>query len=381
MMAAGLTNIMLKVLVVIGTRPEAIKLAPVIAALAQQPQAITPVVCATAQHREMIDQALGVFGLTPDYDLNLMQPNQTLAQLTARILVSLENVLQAERPDWVLTQGDTTTAMAASLTAFYQRVRIGHVEAGLRTDDKWQPFPEEINRRITDVLADLYFAPTERNRARLLREGVSPQTIVVTGNPVIDALLLTAERVRARALDERFQLLKGKRLILVTAHRRENFGEPLANICHALHDLAARYRHEIHIVYPVHLNPHVFTPVHERLGHVPNITLTEPVDYELLVSLLCRADLVLTDSGGLQEEAPSLGKPVLVLRHTTERMEVIEAGAAKLVGPDYNAIMRETTRLLDDPQAYAQMASIANPYGDGHASQRIVEAILAYPRP
>lgn len=370
---------MIKVLSIIGTRPEAIKMAPVIKELARYPDEITSVVCATAQHREMLDQVLSVFGISPAYDLDLMQPNQSLSQLTARMLMGLDAVVSAERPDWVLVQGDTTTAMVASLVAFYHQAKVGHVEAGLRTGDKSQPFPEEINRRLIDVMADLYFAPTERNKETLLREGTPVQSIIVTGNTVIDALLMIADRVKEIPLDLGLGKLDGKRLILVTAHRRESFGAPLANICKALMQIAHDYRNDVHIVYPVHLNPNVSRPVHEMLGQVPNISLIEPLDYQTFVQLMTRAYLVLTDSGGLQEECPSLGKPVLVLREVTERVEAIASGAAKLIGTDPEIIVRETVRLLQDPLAYRQMASVANPYGDGYASRRIVQAILAYP--
>ncbi len=369
---------MIKVLSVIGTRPEAIKMSPVIKELEEYPDEVTSVVCATAQHREMLDQVLNIFGISPDYDLNLMRPDQSLSRLTARILTALDEVIVEERPHWVLVQGDTTTVMVASLVAFYHRVKVGHIEAGLRTGDKFQPFPEEINRRIADVLADLYFAPTERNRENLLQEGVPPQAIVVTGNTVIDALVTTVRRVGERPLDARIGSIDGKRLILVTAHRRENFGIPLASICRALTKIAHQYRGDVHIVYPVHFNPNVFHPVHEMLGGVSNISLIEPVDYETFVGLMSRAYLILTDSGGLQEEAPSLDKPVLVLRQVTERPEVTALGAARLVGTECETIVRETVRLLEDPVAYREMASVANPYGDGHASQRIVQAILAH---
>ena len=368
----------MKVLTVIGTRPEAIKMAPVIKEMALHPDEITQVVCTTAQHRDMLDQVLTVFDIAPDYDLNLMRPDQSLPQLTAHILTALDEVVVKERPDWVLVQGDTTTVMAASLVAFYRRIKVGHVEAGLRSDDRAQPFPEEINRRIADLLSDLYFAPTERNRERLLREGVPPQAIAVTGNTVIDALLMTAERVSQRPLNGLVGNINGKRLILVTAHRRENFGAPLASICRALREIAERYRDDVHIVYPVHRNPNVYRPVHQTLDDVPNITLLEPVDYETLVGLLSRAYLVLTDSGGLQEESPSLHKPVLVLREVTERPEVVDLRAARLVGTDYDAIVRETARLLEDAAIYREMAAVPNPYGDGCASRRIVQVLLAH---
>jgi UDP-N-acetylglucosamine 2-epimerase (non-hydrolysing) len=368
---------MLKVMAIIGTRPEAIKMAPVIKALEKESGNFETVVCATGQHREMLDQVLQLFDIAPAYDLNLMRPNQSLSQLTARILTGLDEIIVQERPDWILVQGDTTTAMTASLVAFYHRVKVAHVEAGLRTYNKRRPFPEEINRRISDLIADLYFAPTSRNQENLLREGVDPKAIVVTGNTVIDALLMTAQRVEQEPLALPSEI-EGKRLILVTAHRRENFGEPLIRICQALKSIAKRYQDEIQIVYPVHLNPNVWQPVHEMLGDVPNISLIAPVNYDAIVSLMKRAYLILTDSGGLQEEAPSLNKPLLVLRHVTERPEAASAGAIKLVGPDEEAIVRETIRLLDDPRAYHEMAKVPNPYGDGRASQRIVQAILDF---
>lgn len=368
----------MKVLSVLGTRPEAIKMAPVIKELEQQSTEIQSVVCATAQHREMLDQVLGVFDIQPDYDLDVMRPGQTLSQLTANILTRLDQVVAQERPDWVLVQGDTTTVMVASLVAYYHRVRVGHVEAGLRTDDKWQPFPEEINRRLTDVLADLYFAPTERNREKLLREGVLPAEIVVTGNTVIDALLMTVARLREEGRSPQVWSRDERRIILVTAHRRENFGPPLVRICRALAEIAARYPSQVRLVYPVHPNPNVLGPVHEMLGDIPNITLTEPLGYRAFVQLMSDAHLILTDSGGLQEEAPSLSVPVLVLRDVTERPEGVAAGVVKLVGTDEQTIIEEAVTLLEDDVAYGRMAQGANPYGDGQASQRIVEALRQY---
>ena len=290
-------------------------------------------------------------------------------------LTLFDEVIAHERPDWVLVQGDTTTVMVASLVAYYHRVRVGHVEAGLRTEDKWQPYPEEINRRLTDVLADLYFAPTERNRQNLLREGVAPQAILVTGNTVVDALLMTVRRLREEGTNTRRWSNNGQRLILVTAHRRENFGHPLTSICRALVEIAARYASDVQIVYPVHPNPNVLGPVHAMLSDVPNVTLVEPLDYFDFVQLMDEADLILTDSGGLQEEAPSLGAPVLVMRDVTERPEGVEAGVVKLVGTDERRIVAEVTTLLEDERAYRRMTRGANPYGDGRASQRIVEAI------
>lgn len=367
----------LKVLTILGTRPEAIKLAPVIKELEKYPGEITSLICATAQHREMLDQVLDVFDIRPDHDLDLMLPGQTLSQLTANILTHLDQLMARERPDWVLLQGDTTTVMVASLVAYYHRVRVGHVEAGLRTSDKWQPYPEEINRRLTDVLADLYFAPTEGSRQNLLREGVAEQAIVVTGNTVVDALQMTVRRLREEDRHSSPWLSNGRRLILVTAHRRENFGEPLTHICHALAELATRYPSQVQIVYPVHPNPNVLGPVHKMLGGIPNITLTEPLSYYDFVRLMSEAYLILTDSGGLQEEAPSLGVPVLVLREVTERPEGVAAGVVKVVGTDERAIVEETVALMENDLAYQRMAQAANLYGDGHASQRIVEAIRA----
>lgn len=367
---------MLKVLSVIGTRPEAIKMAPVVLELRRHPTLIQSQVCATAQHRRMLDSALAAFGIRPDFDLDVMRPNQTLSGLTARLMEALDAVLSKEKPDWVLVQGDTATVLAAGLVAFYHQVKVGHVEAGLRTADKSSPFPEEVNRRIADLLADLYFAPTDGNRQTLLRENVADEKIAVTGNTVLDALRLTAHRVRGRPLAGDLAALNGRRVILVTAHRRENHGAPLVEICAALREIAIRYAGDVHLVYPVHLNPNVRGPVFEQLGGVPNISLIEPADYESMVQLLCRCHLVVTDSGGLQEEAPSLDKPVIVLRESTERPEAVELGAARLAGANRDRIVYEVSRLLDDEHAYRAMAAVPNPYGDGRASRRIVEALL-----
>lgn len=364
-----------RVLSVFGTRPEAVKMAPVVERLRHAP-GVEARVCVTAQHRQMLDQVLGLFGITPDFDLNVMEQDQALAPLTTAIFRGLDPVLERFQPDWVLVQGDTTTVLATALLAYYRHIRVGHVEAGLRTGDKWQPFPEEINRRVAGVLADLHFAPTERARANLLREGVPPHRIVVTGNPVIDAL----RAVAARPYDPASGPLAGvpfdRRIILVTAHRRENFGAPLERIFTALRRLAELYRDDVYFVYPVHLNPNVREPAQRMLGDVPNIALLDPLDYLPMVYLLNRATLVLTDSGGLQEEGPALGKPVLVMRQVTERPEAIEAGTARLVGTEADRIEAEVRRLLDDPQAYATMAHAVNPFGDGHAAKRIVEALL-----
>jgi UDP-N-acetylglucosamine 2-epimerase len=369
----------MKVLTVLGTRPEAIKMAPVIKELEKYRDEIQSVVCATAQHREMLDQVLNIFAIQADYDLDVMRPDQTLSQLTANILTHLDWVVAQERPDWVLVQGDTTTVMVASLVAYYHRVRVGHVEAGLRTDDKWQPYPEEMNRRLTDVLADLYFAPTERSKQNLLCGGVPDRAIMVTGNTVVDALMMTVQRLKQEKGYSQQWSDNGQRLILVTAHRRENFGQPLIRICHALAEIAARYPSEVQLVYPVHPNPNVLGPVREMLGDIPNVTLSEPLGYYDFVRLMSQAYLILTDSGGLQEEAPSLGVPVLVLREVTERPEGVAAGVVKVVGTDEGTIVRETVSLLDDRLVYQHMAQAVSPYGDGRASQRIVAALLGRP--
>ena len=370
----------LKVMTVIGTRPEAIKMAPVIKSLMNYSEEVESVVCVTAQHREMLDQALKIFGIVPDYDLNLMNPNQSLSLLTANALTALDEVITIEKPDWVLVQGDTTTAMVASLVAYYHRIKLGHVEAGLRTNDKFQPFPEEINRRIADILADAYFAPTQNNRMNLLKEGIRSESIVVTGNTVIDALMMISQRIAGRPLDSRISTsIENRLLILVTVHRRESFGKPLENICKALARIAFSCQDKIHIVYPVHLNPNVRKTVYEILSGIPNISLIEPVNYEELVGLMSKAYLIMTDSGGIQEEAPSLHKPVLVLRDVTERPEAIEAGAAKLIGTDADRIYSETIRLIEEPKSYYHMSNAINPYGDGQAGQRIVQFLLGQP--
>ncbi len=363
----------MKVLSVVGTRPEAVKMAPVIRKLRETP-GVECVVCVTAQHREMLDQVFALFDIQPEIDLNLMRPGQSLAGISAAIFTHLDPVLREAQPDWVLAQGDTTTVMATALLAYYHRIRFGHVEAGLRTGDKWQPFPEEINRRMAGVIADLHFAPTAQARRNLLRENVPPEAIRVTGNPVIDALHWAARQPFEWAVSPLRGLPEGRRLILVTAHRRENFGQPLENICAALRQLAARG--DVHLVYPVHLNPRVQEPVYRLLGDAPNISLLPPLEYLPLVHLLKRSALVLTDSGGLQEEAPGLGVPVLVLREVTERPEGVQAGTVKLVGTDTARIVAEASRLLDDPQAHAAMAQAVNPYGDGRAAERIVAALL-----
>ncbi|HWR64546.1 MAG TPA: UDP-N-acetylglucosamine 2-epimerase (non-hydrolyzing) [Bellilinea sp.] len=371
----------LRVVSIFGTRPEAVKMAPVVKALAANPQ-IDSKVIVTAQHREMLDQVLGLFQITPDLDLNLMKPNQNLADLTADIFISLDPVLKDLKPDWMLVQGDTTTVMSASLLGYYNRIHVGHVEAGLRTGDRWQPFPEEINRRVAGVVADLHLAPTEHSRQNLLREGVPDWRIAVTGNPVIDALNEISARPAppeiSALLAEKGIRVGGRKLILVTAHRRENFGQPIEAICAALRTLAEKYADSIHLIYPVHLNPNIQEPVHRLLDGIANITLLPPLEYLPLVHLQRNATLVLTDSGGIQEEATGLGVPTLVLRQTTERPEGVEAGVLKLVGTQADTIVREASRLLDDVQAYQAMSHAANPFGDGHAAERIVQAVLNF---
>jgi UDP-N-acetylglucosamine 2-epimerase (non-hydrolysing) len=365
----------LKVLSVFGTRPEAIKMAPVVKELEKHPDEIISRVCVTAQHREMLDQVLDLFEIEPDYDLDLMRHNQSLNALTSRVFKALDPVLEAEAPDWVLVQGDTTTVMAASIATFYRRIKVGHVEAGLRTHDKWRPYPEEVNRKIAGVVADLNFAPTETAKENLLREGVDPETIHVTGNPVIDALHMVADM----DYDVETGLLAGipweKRIILVTAHRRENHGEPLEQICQALLGIIRRYC-DVHLVYPAHLSSKVQEPVHRLLGGHDQITLLPPLDYLPLVQLMKRSHLVLTDSGGIQEEAPGLGEPVLVLREVTERPEATASGTVKLVGTDQVRIVGEVAKLLGDEDLYQQMSQAVNPYGDGRAAQRIVSLLL-----
>jgi UDP-N-acetylglucosamine 2-epimerase (non-hydrolysing) len=327
----------------------------------------------------MLDQVLGLFGIRPDVDLDLMRADQSLAELSAAIFTGLDPVLAEVKPDWVLVQGDTTTVAVASLLAYYRRIRVGHVEAGLRTHDKWQPFPEEINRRVAGAAADLHFAPTEWARRNLLREGVPEAAILVTGNPVIDALRAVARQPEPGQVTKLLKKLRvgvARRLILVTAHRRENFGAPLEGICAALRELAARG--DVEIVDPVHLNPNVQEPVRRLLDGVAHVTLLPPLDYLPMVHLMKRAHLVLTDSGGIQEEAPAFGVPVLVLRAVTERPEGVEAGVLKLVGTDPRRIAAEASRLLDDPAEYGRMAKAVNPFGDGQAAQRIVRALLEY---
>jgi len=367
-----------KVLLIFGTRPEAIKLCPVLLHLRQRADAFQVKCCVTAQHRQMLDQVLQVFGVAPDYDLDSMRPGQTLAQSSARILAALEDVLTAERPDMVLVQGDTTTTFCGALAAFYRRIPVGHVEAGLRTGDLSQPFPEELNRVLTTRLGALHFAPTEGAARNLLGEHIPPERIVVTGNTGIDAVLRVSARLRAGELPgvELPGLDPSRRLLVVTAHRRENHGAPLAAICEALVRLARRG--DVQIVYPVHRNPEVAGPVERALGGEPEILLCEPLEYVPFVDLMRRAFLLITDSGGIQEEGPSLGKPVLVMRQKTERPEAVEAGTVKLVGTDAGRIVRETEILLENREEFERMSRAHNPYGDGHASERIGDALARW---
>jgi UDP-N-acetylglucosamine 2-epimerase (non-hydrolysing) len=362
------------VLFIFGTRPEAIKLCPLLLKLRSFPDLYTAKVCVTAQHRDMLDQVLAAFGVTPDYDLNVMRPGQSLFQSTARIIEALEPPIAESKPDLAVVQGDTTTTLCGALAAFYSNVPVAHVEAGLRTGHLRQPFPEELNRVLTGKIASLHFAATPAAAENLRGEGISNQ-VWVTGNTGIDAVLHVQDRLERGELTSSASTFDrpGKRLILVTAHRRESFGEGFNQICQAL--LTIANRDDVHVVYPVHPNPNVRASVHEHLRSHPNITLTEPMDYLPFVDLMRRAYLILTDSGGIQEEAPSLGKPVLVLREKTERPEAVEAGTVKLVGTSASRIVDETTLLLDSPEEYQRMSRIHNPYGDGHACERI-ETVL-----
>jgi UDP-N-acetylglucosamine 2-epimerase (non-hydrolysing) len=376
-----MTGEKLRLLTIFGTRPEASKMCPVVLAAQANPN-IESILCVTAQHRQMLDQVLDAFKVVPDYDLNLMQPDQSLAHITASILQNLDPVLKHVKPDWVLIQGDTTTVMAASILCYYNRIKIGHVEAGLRTGDKWQPFPEEINRKIAGVVADLHLAPTEHSRQNLLHEGINPNRIVVTGNPAIDALRIIISQPAPlevkKLLSDHHILENGKQLILVTAHRRENFGKPLEDICAAIKFLAIKYKEQYHFLYPVHLNPHVQEPVYQLLSNVSNITLIPPLDYLPMVHLLKEAKLVLTDSGGIQEEAAGLGKPTLVMREVTERPEGVTTGILRLVGTDPKRIISNTIQLLEDEQTYQTMAVANNPFGDGYAAEKIIQAVLDF---
>lgn len=372
----------MKVLTVFGTRPEAIKMAPLVKRL-EATAGIDSRVCVTAQHRQMLDQVLELFEIRPDHDLNVMRPGQDLYSITSEILQSIRRVYEAERPDVVLVHGDTTTTFAATLAAFYQRIPVGHVEAGLRTGNLYSPWPEEANRKLTGALARLHFAPTPTSRDNLVRESVPAANVVVTGNTVIDALLAVRAKLEASSglsgeLAARFPYLRpNARLLLITGHRRENFGDGFERICEAIATLARRYP-DMDLLYPVHLNPNVQEPVNRLLSGIANVHLIEPLDYLPFVYLMTRATVILTDSGGVQEEAPSLGKPVLVMRDTTERPEAVDAGTVRLVGTDVAKIVDGVSLLLDDRTEYERMSFAHNPYGDGRACERIVDALLTH---
>lgn len=366
----------LKLMTVFGTRPEAIKMCPLVLEMRKYPEYIQPIVAVTAQHREMLDQVLDLFGIVPDYDLNIMTSGQTLYDVTTRALMGLKPVMEEAKPDMVLVHGDTTTTFAGALAAFYAQIPVGHVEAGLRTGNKYSPYPEEMNRKLTGAIADMHFAPTGTSKANLLKENVNPANILVTGNTVIDALQTTVHSDYHFA-DEDFNKVfaTGHRLILMTTHRRENLGEPMRHVYRALKSVLETHEN-VEAIFPVHKNPKVREIVNQELGHLSRVHLIEPMDYEPFANLMAKVDIVLTDSGGIQEEAPALGKPVLVLRDTTERPEAVEAGTVKLVGTAYEDVLRETNRLLDDEEHYRSMAEAANPYGDGKACERIIKAIL-----
>ncbi|CAI3153300.1 UDP-N-acetylglucosamine 2-epimerase [Acinetobacter calcoaceticus] len=369
---------MKRVLLVFGTRPEAIKMAPLALKLQQDIEDFETRVCVTGQHRQMLDQVLELFNLKPDFDLNLMKPGQTLSDVTSGVLKGLEQVFEQWKPDIILVHGDTATTFAASLAGYYHKIKIGHVEAGLRTGDLYSPWPEEANRQLTGVLANYHFAPTNSSYQNLIKENVKPETIIVTGNTVIDALLQVKDKVEQdedliQKFEQEFKFLdKSKKLVLVTGHRRENFGQGFLNICTALANLAKKYS-DIQIVYPVHLNPNVQKPVNELLSGIDNIFLIQPQDYLPFVYLMNRSYLILTDSGGIQEEAPSLGKPVLVMRDTTERPEAVDAGTVRLVGTDVNTIEKSVSELLENTSLYNAMAAAHNPYGDGTSCQQIID--------
>ena len=374
---------MKKILLVFGTRPEAIKMAPLVKEFQKDTEHFETKVCVTAQHRQMLDQVLEVFGITPDYDLNIMAPNQDLYDITAKVLLGLREVLKDFRPDTVLVHGDTTTSMAASLAAFYMQIPVGHVEAGLRTYNMLSPWPEEMNRQVTDRICTYYFAPTEQSRANLLQENIDAKKIFITGNTVIDALLMAVDIISttagvkekmAKELQEKGYTVGDREYILVTGHRRENFGDGFLHICKAIKELAALHP-EMDIVYPVHLNPNVQKPVYELLSGLSNVYLISPLDYLPFIYAMQHSTLLLTDSGGVQEEAPSLGKPVLVMRDTTERPEAVEAGTVKLVGTNAEAIVSNVTALLLDKEMYKRMSETHNPYGDGQACERIIAAL------
>lgn len=370
----------MKILIVFGTRPEAIKMAPLVKEFQNYPDKFEIKICVTAQHRQMLDQVLELFDIKADHDLNIMKPGQDLYDITGNILNGIKPVLQLERPDIVLVHGDTTTTFATSLASYYEKIPVGHVEAGLRTGDIYSPWPEEMNRRLTGMLAVRHFAPTEAAQKNLLTEGVNREQIYITGNTVIDALLQVVKRINQDKelklnLAAQFPFIDpSKKMILVTGHRRENFGQGFENICHSLYELSKRP--DVQVVYPVHLNPNVQEPVRRILSASSQVFLVEPLDYLPFVYLMSQSYLIITDSGGVQEEAPSLGKPVLVMRNTTERPEALSAGTVKLVGTDKNVIVNETKILLDNEEEYLKMSKAHNPYGDGKASERIVNALL-----
>ena len=366
----------LKLMTVFGTRPEAIKMCPLVLEMAKYPDYIEPIVAVTAQHREMLDQVLELFNIKPDYDLNIMASGQTLYDITTKALNGLKEVIEEAKPDMVLVHGDTTTTFAGALAAFYAQVPVGHVEAGLRTGNKYSPYPEEMNRKLTGSIADMHFAPTSTSKANLLKENVNPETILVTGNTVIDALETTV-KANYEFADAEFNKIfaRGNRLILMTTHRRENLGEPMRNVYKALRKVLETHA-DVEAIFPVHKNPKVREIVHEELGGLNRVHLIEPMDYEPFANLMGKVDIVLTDSGGIQEEAPALGKPVLVLRDTTERPEAVDAGTVKLIGTEYEDVLREINLLLDDAEHYKKMAEATNPYGDGKACERIIRAIL-----
>jgi len=366
----------LKVMSIFGTRPDAVKMAPLVKELEKYQESIESIVCVTAQHREMLDQVLKRFEITPDYDLNIMQERQTLEQITVRAVEGLSSIFKKNKPDIVLVHGDTSTTFAGSLAAFYNKVAVGHVEAGLRTYDKYFPYPEEMNRRLTGVLTDLHFAPTKSNRDNLLKEGINPEKIYVTGNTVIDALKTTVSQDYSFINADLNKIeFKNKRIITVEVHRRENLGKPLNDICEAIREVAEKY-HDVEVIYPVHLNPAVRETAYKILGGVERVTLTEPIDVQDMHNLLARSYMVITDSGGLQEESPSLGTPVLVARNETERPEAVVAGTVKLAGTNKETIVSLASLLLDNSSEYEKMAKTVNPYGDGNASDRIVKALL-----
>lgn len=372
-----MSDFRLKIMIVFGTRPEAIKMAPVIQELFRNENNFETRVCVTGQHRQMVDPLLQFFKIRPDYDLNIMQHNQTLEYVTAAVLQQFTDIIKKDQPDYLLVQGDTTTSMAAALAAYYQKVKIGHIEAGLRTWNKLHPYPEEVNRRIIDSLSDVYFAHTEWAKNNLISEGVSEEKIDVTGNTVIDALLQISKCDIDLADTGLCPVLNnGKKVILVTAHRRENFGGPFKNICSAIKEIAFELGEKAQIVYPVHLNPNVREVVYSLLGGISNVSLIEPLRYEQLVHVMKKSYLILTDSGGIQEEAPSLGKPVLVLRETTERPEAVKAGCVEIVGTLTSRIVKRSLRLFKDEAEYKKMSKSINPYGDGRAAKRIVARLL-----